>query len=169
MRLLRKVTTMLLLVVVITACGENEYRTYGFERVRSSTATGQRFELVVLGKSARVDSAGVVSDRTGSPYWVGLYITDTDPESIESIRLRMTGTETGSKFSPMMSPPALMEDSVTLFSGATNIPLSFEDHRVVIDIERRTEAGVSSDTAHLMLRKTYEEHRVSFWEWLTRH
>jgi len=159
--------TLGILAIAASGCRGRTYRTYGFQPGVGRLATGGEVSLLAEGRSVPYDSAGVLIDRTGSPYWIGVYVRGRQGRDLKAARIQFTGAESGRVTSPALSPPEALDDSATLIATADGVDLPFEDQTVLIHFEGEAGRGAAVDSARVVIRKKFEERRVSFLEWLS--
>lgn len=166
-RLARLVLFSTIILATLGGCRDALYQTYGFERKKATLRPGATVSLLLQGRSVAFDSAGRQVDRTGSPYWVVIYVDGVPPADVREIGVTLTGRR-GATISPPLSPLQVTSDSGTVFAEVHGVPLPHEDHVVTVSVRTAAGAETRTDTVRLSVRPTFSSENVSFLEWLSR-
>jgi hypothetical protein len=154
------------------SCRSSTSQIYAFEPVQSRSASGLDVSIVTRGRSVALDSAGVLIDRSASPYWIGVYVRGEGTGQISAAKLNLIGSNSRRAISPILTPPLPLSDSApasasdtaTRVFESTSVDLPFEEYSVSVILEREGSVG-PSDTVRMRLKNRFRERQVSIAEW----
>lgn len=155
------------IMTLLAGCRSTLHQTFAFEPVEQRLEGGGTISLVARGESTSTDSAGILIERTESPYWVGVYVRHASMSALRVKEVQFVSAESRTAMIPTVPATEVLSDGETRFVQFKALELSFEDHEVLVSLEDSVGGGTRTDSVRLYLRKHRAERRVSFWEWLT--
>jgi len=154
-------------MTLLAGCRGTLHQAFAFEPVERRLEGGGTISLVARGASTSIDSAGMLIERTKSPYWVGVYVTPASMGAVRVKEVRFVSVESRRATVPAVPATEVSSDGETRFVQLAALELPFEDHAVHVSLEDGAGGRTRTDSVRLYLRKHVAERRVSFWEWLT--
>lgn len=156
------------IMILLAGCRGTLDQAFTFEPVEQQLASGGTISLVARGESTTIDSAGVLIERSGSPYWVAVYVNSASSVGVPQIKdVRFVSMVSRTSVIPTVPATEVLSDGETRFVQFRAVELPFEDHEVLVSLEKHVGGRTQTDSVRLYLRKHVAERRVSFWEWLT--
>jgi hypothetical protein len=153
-------------LVLTVGCERVHYRTQGFEWTATDSPSDIVVDVVATGTWQIQDSAGVLIERSASPYRVGIYVRRTSAVAVEVLKVTLTGQSTGVVITPRVGPPTGLGDgSLTLAAVSPDVELPFENYQVQMDV--RIGAGTEARDRHVTgaLKTRFEQSKAfRFWE-----
>lgn len=155
------------IMTLLAGCRSTLHQAFAFEPVEQRLEGGGMISLVARGESTSIDSAGILIERTKSPYWVGIYIRHASMDAPRVKDVQFGSVDSRRSITPTVPTTEVLSDGETRFVQFKALELAFEDHEVLLFLEGGVGGRTRTDSVRLYLRKHVTERRVSFWEWLT--
>ncbi len=87
-------------MTILAGCRSTLHQAFAFEQVEQRLEGGGTISLVARGESTSIDSAGILIERTKSPYWVGVYVRHASMEAPRVKDVKFVSVESRTAMTP---------------------------------------------------------------------